>query len=511
MSPRKSSPKWNPYFILAIVILSLEMTHAVALEKKEDISSIRKSVVRISVTSQVPDYKVPWNPGRIETQSGTGFLISGRRILTNAHLASNARFITLEKEKDSRKYEARVKFIAHDCDLAVLEVPDRSFFKGMSPLDIGGIPSLDSTVSVLGYPIGGRRLSITRGVVSRIDYQIYSHSSVDQHLAIQIDAAINPGNSGGPVFQEKAVVGVAFQGYSGSVAQNVGYMIPTPVIKRFLKDIEDGQYDRYVDLGVQPFPLLNPAHRRAVGLGSGDDGVMVSKVYQASASYRVLREGDVLLSIDGYPIFSNGYVEMDGERIHMAEIVERKFKGDSVEMVVLRDRKKMTLKVPLNSPWPFRVQAWAHDVRPRFVVFGGLVFQPLDRTFLKASKIKDLNALYHFYHFIEDELYVQRPEIILLSRILPDPINAYLESFLGAIVERINDREIRTLEDVALAFKQPTDYDVIRLVGHGRPVVLERKAVEASRPRILRAYGVLKEAYLGDSIVPEDWRRRNPK
>ena len=163
--------------------------------------------------------------------------------MTNAHVVSNARFLAVSKEGDPKPYPARVVHVAHDCDLALLTVDNPQFFNNTMSLDFGGIPVIESTVSVYGYPIGGDRLSVTRGVVSRIDFQTYSHSGVDSHLTIQIDAAINPGNSGGPVLQDGKVVGVAFQGYSGDVAQNVGYMIPTPVIRRFLKDVEDGRYD----------------------------------------------------------------------------------------------------------------------------------------------------------------------------------------------------------------------------------------------------------------------------
>src|SRR5581483_8470554 len=132
------------------------------------------------------------------------------------------------------KYPATVQFIAHDCDLPLLNVSSPNFFKNMIPLQFGGIPALESTVSAYGFPIGGERMSITTGIVSRIDFNLYAHSSIDSHLAIQISAQINPGNSGGPVMQDGKVVGVAFRGYSGDVAQGVAYMIPTPVIKRFL-------------------------------------------------------------------------------------------------------------------------------------------------------------------------------------------------------------------------------------------------------------------------------------
>ncbi|MDQ6808510.1 MAG: serine protease, partial [Verrucomicrobiota bacterium] len=211
---------------------------------------IQNSLVRITATEVEPDYKAPWNSGGIQRGIGAGFIVEGNRIITNAHVVSNARYLTAEREGDPKKYPATVQFVAHDCDLAIVNVAAPEFFKNMKPLTLGGIPELESTVSAYGYPIGGERMSVTTGIVSRIDFQTYTHSSIDQHLAIQISAQINPGNSGGPVMQNGKVVGVAFQGYSGDVAQGVAYMIPTPVVHRFLKDISDGHYDKYVDLGL---------------------------------------------------------------------------------------------------------------------------------------------------------------------------------------------------------------------------------------------------------------------
>jgi hypothetical protein len=71
----------------------------------------------------------------------------------------------------------------------------------MTPLRFGGIPQLESTVSAYGYPLGGERMSVTAGIVSRVDFQLYTHSGVDSHLTVQISAQINPGNSGGPVMR----------------------------------------------------------------------------------------------------------------------------------------------------------------------------------------------------------------------------------------------------------------------------------------------------------------------
>lgn len=460
------------------------------------VEDLRKSLVRINTTAQSPNYNVPWNPGNLSRGVGSGFVIDGERILTNAHVVSNARFLSVEKEDDPKKYVAAVEYVAHDADLAVLRVADPGFFEGTAPLSFNGIPKLESTVSVLGYPIGGERLSVTQGVVSRIDFQEYSHSVVDAHLAIQIDAAINPGNSGGPVLQDGKVVGVAFQGYSGDVAQNVGYMIPVPVINRFLKDIEDGSYDRYMDLAIGIFPLQNPAMRRALGVPDDDRGVYAGSVQSAGPAAGIVKQGDVILGIDGHPIASDGFLELDGQRVQMAEIVERKFRGDVVKLEVLRDGKTLDLDIPLKHAWPFTMQANEYDVSPRYVLFGGLLLQPLSRDFLEAYRLGTLQVRFYYDFFVEDELYREHPEIIILSQILADPINTYLNDFLYGIVESINGEKVKTLEDVAAAFARDTPEYVIRLIGEGRPIVLEKAAVDAARERIRTRYNVLKEQNL---------------
>ena len=202
-----------------------------------------EGIVRVENAAITPDFATPWNPTRPSGGNGTGFLIGDNKFLTNAHVVSDSSRLIIRKVGDPEPHLARILHIAHDCDLAVLELVDPTPFTGVKPLEIGKVPALNTEVIAVGFPIGGERISITRGVVSRIDFRNYSHSGVDMHLSIQIDAAINPGNSGGPVLQDGKVVGVAFQGYSGSVAQNVGYMIPTPVIKRLLEDVKDGRYD----------------------------------------------------------------------------------------------------------------------------------------------------------------------------------------------------------------------------------------------------------------------------
>jgi S1-C subfamily serine protease len=457
---------------------------------------VQKSLVRITATSVEPDYRAPWNAGGLQRGVGAGFVISGNRIMTNAHVVANSRYITVERDGDPNKYPATVQFIANDCDLALVTVAAPDFFKNMLPLKFGGIPALESTVSAYGYPIGGERMSVTTGIVSRVDFQLYTHSSVDQHLAIQISAQINPGNSGGPVMQDAKVVGVAFQGYSGDVAQGVAYMIPTPVINRFLKDISNGHYDEYPDLAITYAKLQNPAQRKFLGLKDDDRGVLVSSVVAAGPSDGILRPGDVLLTIDGHPIASDANVDVEGERAQFEEVVERKFKGDSVKFDILRDKQPTTVTIKLYKPWPYSIQGHSYDVRPRYVLYGGLLFQPLDLDMLEAYRTSDLRLRHFFEYFILEQIYLQHPDVIVLANILPDPINTYLAPYRGAIVDEVNGKKIRTLDELAEAFAQGPNQLVIRMIGDGPPLVLDRNKVEAARERIKTRYNVAKEQNL---------------
>jgi hypothetical protein len=324
---------------------------------------------------------------------------------------------------------------------------------------------------------------------------------VDSHLAIQVDAAINPGNSGGPVIQDGKVVGVAFQGYSGNVAQNVGYMIPVPVIQRFLKDVEDGKYDHYVDLAISDFPIENPAQRKALGLGVDGIGVMVGSAEPAGSGGKVLKTGDVILAIDGSPVFNNGLIKLDDELVNMNEVVERKFAGDTIEIEFLRDGAKQKATVELQRFAPYVRLGNLYDERPRYVVYSGLVFQPLERNLMDAHNIQDPLVNYLFDNFLGDKLYVEKPEPVILTQVLPDEVNTFLTPYVHGVVEEINGVKIGKLADVkaALAKKNGNEpFVVVKLMEVNRPLVLRRDLAEAAHERIMKTYNIPEDAFLGE-------------
>ncbi len=459
-------------------------------------SVIYRSVVRIESATQVPDYATPWNSGRFGGGIGTGFLIGKNRFLTNAHVVSNARRLLITVHGSPKKYPAKVEHIAHDCDLALLSVEDFSDFENFPVLSLGDVPKLESQVRVIGYPIGGQRLSVTRGVVSRIDFSAYSHSRADQHLIIQIDAAINPGNSGGPVIQDGRVVGVAFQGLRQ--ADNTGYIIPTPVVERFLKDIEDGSYDHYVDLAISTFPLFNSAMRRALKLPDDDLGVLVTNVTPLGSCDGILKPGDVLVSIDGHPIDSAGQILLDGEKVDLNEVVERKFADDTVQLRYLSNSTWHDQDITLKSLPPARIYAIQYEKKPRYTVFAGLVFQPLDTNLFATAKFDDVNVRRLYTDYVPKGLFLEREDIVVLTRIESDPVNSQLGGFTGLAVDKINGATVKSLRHAheLLTPEEKPEYFVIELFGAQRPIVIPGAAVDAANQRVRSLYSIDRPANL---------------
>ncbi|MCP4369871.1 MAG: trypsin-like peptidase domain-containing protein, partial [Deltaproteobacteria bacterium] len=239
-------------FVVAVASACVVSSYAQA--QTQTPAEIRKAIVKVYAVYNEHNYYDPWQMRGQRTGNGSGCIIDGQKIMTNAHVVANQTFIQVKRAGQAKKYVAKVEVVAHECDLAILTVADDDFFADTEPIGIGELAEVRDKVAVYGFPIGGDELAITEGVVSRIEHQQYSHSGAHL-LSCQIDAAINPGSSGGPVVKGGRIIGIAFQGGGG---ENVGYMVPVPVINHFLSDIEDGKYDGIPDLGIFIQKMENP-------------------------------------------------------------------------------------------------------------------------------------------------------------------------------------------------------------------------------------------------------------
>jgi S1-C subfamily serine protease len=383
--------------------------------------------------------------------SGTGFYIGDGKILTNAHVVANASSLTVQRDGDSRHMQAYVQFIGHDVDLAILGVADPNYLKNVEPLSLGGIPRLRSPVTTVGYPMGGDQISMTDGVVNRISFRTYVHTDADDHLLIQVDSAINPGNSGGPVFQGRNVVGVAFQALTR--AQSAGFIIPVPVVQRFLTDCDDGVYNGVPDWGVetQDFALNNPTSARFYEVPASERrGVLVSRVHDWSPAKGFLQRGDVLLSIAGKDIGVDGKVAFEGERIDFEALYDFRLIGDRVRFEVLRDGAVREVQMIAKEGKPHQYSGRVYAQRPRFTVFGGIVFTALTRSVMEIwgdgwEKKAPLFLRHLLLQPFDIPGVAEREELVIVSDVLVNRANSFI-SVSSAVIDKVNNKVVTSVK-----------------------------------------------------------------
>ena len=463
------------------------------------------AVVQILTSSQTPAFDAPWRFNPVGRSTGSGFVIEGGRIMTNAHVIAWAKQILVRRYQDPRLLPARVVFVGHDCDLAVLELIDSHGLDDVRPLEFGELPAVQSTVVTAGYPAGGEQISFTRGVVSRIEVQTYAHSGNRFLLAVQTDAAINPGNSGGPVLQNGKVAGVAFQGIPG--LQSAGFFIPPEVVRHFLTDVADGHYDGVPLAGLGFEPLQNLAYRRHLGLPDDGRGARIDSLRADGTAIRVLRPDDVLLEVGGLAVGSDGMVLYRGNRVSASVTFQQPQSGQTVRVKVWRDRAELVLDLPVEAYQGDRLAGRCYDIPPRYFVYAGLVFTPLSTDYLETVGRAGRDVVWAGMARLNHELYYRaqedpasvRSEPVVLAGVLPNPVNADFGVRGRALVNRINGVRIDRLEDVIRAIREHKgERHVIEFEGpeYGPIEVIDRAAAAAAHADILRTYGIVSDQRL---------------
>ncbi len=359
--------------------LFVMMIFALAAGQAAAQDQIRDLVVKIHATQHAPDLLRPWTRSSPQQVTGSGVVIEGRRILTNAHVVRYATQIYVQPNQSANHIPARVEAMTPGMDLAVLKLDDESFFDKRGALPFAEeLPRVKDNINVYGYPTGGTGLSVTQGIVSRIEYTDYYYQATG--LRIQVDAALNFGNSGGPAVTDGKLVGLVFSLIQN--AQNIGYLIPVEEIQHFLADIKDGAYDgkpQTLDL-IQT--VENDALRQRLGLPKGVNGVMVSQPYRDDPEYP-LKEWDVITKIGDTPIDGDGKVAIRYDlRLSASYLVQKYAKNGKLPLTVFRNGKLIALDLPVRSKRELVIPYLMND-NPRYFIFGPFVFSQTTQDYLE--------------------------------------------------------------------------------------------------------------------------------
>ena len=463
------------------------------------------AVVRILTTRQRPSWTVPWQMRPVESSSGSGAIIgtSGKniRILTAAHVVADSTYVAVQRNSDffdSEKLPAHVVSTFHDADLALLEIPFEELAdSAFTPLNISSsntIPELRSKVNVVGYPVGGDRVSVTEGVVSRFDMVRYSHSG-RYAASLTVDSPINAGNSGGPIVDPNTnlIVGVAFQKLVGNGIENQGYGVPPYLISRFLKGFDERQYMRneLSSLGIAIQSLESAALRRFLKAESG--GVLVNWSRNSC-----LKQNDVIVKVDGNIVDNNGLISFLGRRIHFSALVHGKFCEETVEIDVLRDGQIVTVNALLmRSTAIDLVPPLAYGVKPEYLVTGGLVFQPLSVDYLQGWPERERPS--HLQELVNrGKATSDTEQVIILTNILASKCNAgYGSGWVGApILKTVDGEKIRDMKHLAelveARMNDPSPFIKFTLRGFSddQVLVMDKATVKLEDPRIQTIYDI---------------------
>jgi len=459
--------------------------------------SIDSSIVKIYTVSKTTNYMEPWNSS-VQRSSGSGSIISGNRILTNAHVVANETFLEVKKYGDTKRYQAKVLEVSHDTDLALLEVTDKNFFKDTTPLTFGTLPKMQDKVTVYGYPMGGHTISVSTGIVSRIEHNRYAHSS-QRFLSIQIDAAINPGNSGGPTISNGKIVGVVMQGITFS--QNIGYMVPVDIIQHFLKDVSDGKRDGFPKLGIMTDKIENPTLKAYYKLGEDEGGILVVDIVYNSILKDVLKKEDIITAIDGHKIENDGTVEFrDKQYTHFKYFIDLHQYGDNVSLDVLRNGKKMILNVTLPKTSSEEYSTYSqleYDKMPSYFMLGGYVFSPLTQNLLNASGSPVLGLRYNATKFPTKD----RQELVVLLKVLAAEHSRGDYAISLWHIEKVNGKKFKDFKEFYKLVIETTSKYVILEDEDGAKVVIDKSQALSVEKEILNRYSI--KANKSDDLIKE--------
>lgn len=450
-------------------------------------ATIKKALVKVYASHQLFNYASPWQYGQSFNSTATGFIIDGNKIITNAHAVLNSKFLQIRKEGDSKKYKAIVKFVSEDYDLALIDVEDKSFFSGTSSLKLGSLPEVQDNVTVYGYPLGGDKLSTTQGIVSRMEHNTYTLTN-KRFLIGQTDAAINSGNSGGPVISKNKVVGVAFAGLTS--ADNIGYFIPVNILYHFLDDIKDGNYEGAPGLGLQWSKLESPSHRRMLGLEKNSQGILIKKIFKGSPFEGALKINDVLLKLDNKPIEYDGTIEFrKNEKTDFAYVNQQKKHGDTITYEIVRDKKKQTGQVKLNSKniKYSIVKDVTLETAPSYLVYGGLLFEPLTNNYMTVTQ----GVLASVYE--KEDKFKDYSELAVLVRVLPFDVNLGYTDIENVVIIKVNGQKYKDFKDFVKKVESVKSEFIIFETDKGEEIVLDVKQVQAEKAELMRNYNITSD------------------
>ena len=456
---------------------------------RAEAAALAESILEIEVNASRHAHYQPWSRS-VRTTYQNGLALAGERILSTASGLRHATLVRVRKEERAHWWIAEVVWADHHADLALLSVEDEAFWRATPAASLAERVPDGGPVRIWGFLDG--RVESAPAAVRRLHVPAAPGRLV-RHLMLEITSDLESGASSQVVAAGGEVVGLAAAG-DGRRLQ----AIPAPLIGGLL---ERKRGDREATLSYHPFSWQgteNPATTAYLGLPGAPRGVVVGEVAAGSTFSGRLEPRDLVLSIDGFGIGSDGdYLDPVHGPLPFGNLATRgKFAGDLSTFEIWRGGRTLRLDLPLprarfsDALVPYRTL----EGPPQYLVAGGLVFQPLTVDYLRIWGEEWWKAApFRLRYYTREPPTPERPHLVVLSQVLPDLFNLGYQDYAFLVVDRINGRIVATLRDVEEALRTPLagDHVVEFLPNHGPTrLVLGGAGLDEATRRVVRKYGL---------------------
>ena len=483
--------------LVALTILALG---AASSEAQNEGAGLENSVVKVFSSMRYPDPYKPWTKQAPSEATGSGVVISGNRILTNAHVVMFASEVQVRANQSGNKLTASLETLARDVDLAILKLEDGAFFNEHPALPCAStLPEIKDAVMAFGYPVGGDSLSVTKGIVSRIDFASYAYDpsgSGTAGLRIQVDAAINPGNSGGPAVVGDKMIGLAFSSLGG--AQNISYIIPCAEIETYLKDVADGRYDGKPVLPDRLQTLENAALRTFLKLPPGTEGIVVDEPASRPAGTGLLK-WDVITKIGSSSVDDQGMIKLGANsRVGFQYLVQSVASKGTVPLTVVRDSKLLKVDVPVKAAEPGLIPS-LDGTYPPYFVYGPLVFSTASMDyvggFMRNQGLGNMVGIMTsslVRRMLDKPSFPGESLVVVASPFFPHRLAQGYSNPMGLVLQKVNGTAVKSLTHlVELLRDQTGEFVTLEFEGvFTETLVFSHKEMLAATEAILSDNGV---------------------
>jgi len=387
----------------------------------------RGSLVRVRASIQPYDQFRPWQKKSPYGFNGTGVVLPGGKVLATAALVANRTEVGLEKPGSAEKCAAEVEAIDYEANLALLQPTDKNFLKGFSGVVLGPALRAGDKTEVWQLERNGEMLRNQAEILSAGVGRYPSDEAGFLLYGVRVSLPKRDDSYTLPLMKDGQLAGM-MMGYDRDSQE--GTAIPIPMIEHFLKDAADGKYEGFPTLGVSWSTLRDPNLREEV-MAPKSGGLLLTRVNPRGTAGRAgLKEGDVLLSVDGFKLDEDGnYRDSLYGPTAVGNLIRTKpTVGSVARFRISRNGKEMDLTGTYDrkAREEVSIPTLQFDQAPKYLVVGGMVFQELTGVYLQewGDKWSERapQRLVEYFTFQQEKRPDPDKKVVFLSQVLPSPI-----------------------------------------------------------------------------------------